>query len=238
MTPSEVVETLFGFTYNVPPAMDQAIARIPLPELAELGRACWRRRRQQGTDVTMQAVRVIEHAGPAAADWIRELWPILVPQQHPMLGLAVRSMAAALPKDEAFALAGTWYTAASTREERKKCLQSFGNLHHQGTLQLIEHWWKGAPANEATLGWAPIAAMSEIRWSGISRWLASGRPLSLIALSTLEQYVHSGLPAGYVRPSRQEFRRLLEQCRTQDFAPRATSAVARLLESEAKLCEP
>jgi hypothetical protein len=147
-------------------------------------------------------------------------------------------MAAALPKDEAFALANTWVTTASGPEERKKCLQSFGNLHHQGTIELIEQWWAAAPANEATLHWAPVAAMSEMRWPDISRWLASGRPLSLIALSVLEQYVHRGLPPGYVRPSRREFHQVLEQCKIQDTAPRATSAVARLLESEAKLTEP
>jgi len=238
MTPPDIVETLFGFTYNVPDAMDQGIARIPPTELVRLGRACWARRRHQGTDVTMQALRVIEHVGPAASDWMRELWPILVAEHHQALGLAVRCMAAALPKDEAFAMANTWFTTAREREDRKKCLQSFGNLHHQGTIELIEQWWATAPANEATLHWAPVAAMSEMKWADISRWLASGRPLSLIALGVLEQYVQRGLPPGYVRPSRQEFRRLLTECKIQDPAPRATSAVGRLLENEAKLTEP
>jgi MoaA/NifB/PqqE/SkfB family radical SAM enzyme len=32
MTPPEMVETLFGFTYNVPHALDQAIAKIPLTD--------------------------------------------------------------------------------------------------------------------------------------------------------------------------------------------------------------
>jgi hypothetical protein len=238
MTPAEVVETLFGFTYSVPNAMSQAIARIPLTELAQLGRACWARRRHEGADVTMQALRVIQHAGPAASDWIREMWPILVAQGHPALGLAVQSMAAALPKDEAFGLASMWYKAVPGQEERKKCLQSFGNLHHQGTIKLIEQWWAAAPANETTLGWAPVAAMSEMNWPDISRWLASGRPQSLIALGVLEYYVQSGLPPGYIRPSRQVFRQELQQCRTRDPAPRASSAVARLLDGEAKLTEP
>jgi hypothetical protein len=237
MTPPETVETLFSFTYNVPDALEQAIARIPLTDLVRLGRACWARRRQQSTDVTMQALRIIERAGPAASDWMRELWPVLLAEQHQMLGLAMRSMAAALSADEAFAMARTWLATVSDRKERKKCLQSFANLHHRGTIELIEQWWAAAPANEATLDWPPIAAMSEMKWPDISRWLASGRPLSLIALGVLEQYVHRGLPPGYVRPPRHEFRRALEQCKLQDPAPRASSAVSRLLESEAKLSE-
>jgi hypothetical protein len=159
----------------------------------------------------MQALRIIEHAGPAASDWLRELWPILIAQQHPALGLAMRCMATTLPKNEAFDLANTWQTTASSPEERKKCLQTFGDMHHQGTIELIDQWWAAAPANEATLGWAPVAAMSEMKWPDISRWLASGRPLSLIALGVLKQYVHRGLPRDYVRPSRHEFRRVLEQ---------------------------
>ncbi len=238
MTPPEVVETVFAFTYKLPQVLEQAVAKIPVTELARLGRACWALRRQQGADVTMQAVRVIEQIGPTAGDWMRELWPVLVAQQHPVLAMAVQSMAASLPKDEAFALANTWYTTASSPEEQKKCLQSFGDLRHPGTIELIEQWWAAAPVNEATLHWAPIAALSEMNWPDISRWLASGRPLSLIGLGVLEQYVWRGLPPGYARPSRHEFRRALDQCKLQDPAPRATSAVARLLESEAKLSEP
>jgi hypothetical protein len=183
----------------------------------------------------MQALRVIEGAGAAANDWMRQLWPILLAEQHPFLGLAVRCLAATLPKDEAFALAKKWYATAPSPQE---CMQSFGNLHHAGTIELIEHWWRAAPPNEATLHWAPIAAMSEMKWPDISRWLASGRPLSLIALGVLEQYAQHGLPPGYVRPLREEFCCSLEECRIQDPAPRASSAVARLLASQAKLSEP
>jgi len=80
--------------------------------------------------------------------------------------------------------------------------------------------------------------MSEMKWPDIARWIASGRPLSLIALSVLEQYVSRGLPPGYVRPSREDFRQLLTECKTRDPAPRASSAVQRLLESDGKLTEP
>lgn len=62
--------------------------------------------------------------------------------------------------------------------------------------------------------------------------------LALIALGVLEQFVYKGLPPGYVRPSQEEFHRVLTEYRTKDPAPRASSAVARLLENDVTLVEP
>jgi hypothetical protein len=237
MSAAEVIEVLFDYHHNMPDALAEAVAAIPADERVRLARAACARRLQQGQDVEYQALHLIGLIGQTAADWMREIWARLASKNSDLLGYAVKTAAASLSKDEAFALARAWLESTSDQAERKSRLQAFGNLHHEGTIQLLEQWWAVAPPGEATIGWGTIAALSEMKWPDIRRWLDSGRPLSLIALNALEQYVANGLPPGYRRPSAQEYDEALEACRIKDPAPRASSAVARLLGHAATLSE-
>lgn len=45
------------------------------------------------------------------------------------------------------------------------------------------------PRQDVTASWGQLASLSDLHWSRVHSWLASGRPLSLVALDALASYI-------------------------------------------------
>ena len=172
----------------------------------------------------------MEEAGPAAADWMRELWTLLLKENYAHMPDALRAVEAALPRDEAFALARQWLDVADDRGQSAKRLNSFSYLRNPLTIPLIEEWWKQSdPKTPVTGDWGTLAAASLVDWPTLRRWLEAGRPLGLVALAALQEYSSKGLPSQYSKPERAEFQSVLADYRSRDRAPRASKSVDHLL---------
>jgi hypothetical protein len=236
MSNAQLLETLFGYHSEAPTILEETVGKIPVAERLRLAEDVWRKRRTQRVDVDWRALLVIEQAGPAAADWLRELWPLLVESGFRGMGMAFRAMASALPPGEGFGLAQQWLAAAHDQSQYTERLKYFVSLRNPGTIPLIEDWWASAePSIPVTEDWGVLAAKSHIDWLTLRRWLKRGRPFALIALTVLEYYAANGPPPEFVKPEATEFTSILESYKTKDRAPRAATAVARIVAAADKL---
>jgi len=236
--PSEkVVELVFDYQSDMPIELAQALKAIP-PELRlELCRTFWEQSRTIGRDVTWQTLLVIQDLGPIAAEWTRVIWRELIAQNRDYAGFATKSLVASLPPDEAFDLANAWAKQAVDRGTRKTRLMAFGKLSHRQTLELISQWWEAedqaAPIKEE---WGRLAADSRLTWAVAENWLQRGRPLSLVALDALLNYLprrgyyQAARPKDFGLPNANVFRDVLNRQRERDTSPRVAHAVQCLIE--------
>jgi hypothetical protein len=236
MSHAELIDTLFAYHSTAPESLEQAVAKIPASAQLALGQAAWKRRRQPGVDVDWRALLMIENLGSSAADWMREIWPLLVEEDFGGMGIAMRAMAAALPADEAFDLAHRWLATAQDANQSRERLMYFGFLRNPRTINLVEAWWEKSEPNAAiTEDWGTLAAASLIDWPALRQWLERGRPFSLIALSALGEYSQKAPPPQFNRPDRTEFVDVLKAYEGKDSAPRASAAAKRLIAAADKL---
>jgi MoaA/NifB/PqqE/SkfB family radical SAM enzyme len=236
MNHGELVEALFAFRANAPESLEQAVAKIPVRERLRLAKDAWQARRGAGVDVHWRALLMIEQAGPEAADWMREIWQLLLAENYAGTSIALRAMAAVLPADGSFELAKQWLDGAQNPNQYTERLMSFFVLRNPRTVALIEQWWRQSDSNTpVTIDWGTMAAASSVDWPTLRRWLESGRPLGLVALAALHTYVSKGLPAEYVKPDHAEFERVLNNYKTRDPAPRATKEVDSVLAASSSL---
>ena len=238
--PEKVVELVFGYHSDVPEQLAQALKAIPPALRLELCRTYWEQAREAGRDVTWQALLVIWDLGPTAAEWMRAIWHELIAENRDYAGFATKALAASLPPDEAFDLAKAWAEQATEREARKTRLMAFGNLAHPRTLGFIEHWWESADAGSpVTEEWGRLAADSRLTWATATAWLQAGRPLSLIALDALVNYLprrgcyQVARPADFNLHDPKEFRNELVRYRDRDPTPRVDHIVGYLMRNAA-----
>jgi hypothetical protein len=201
-----------------------------------LCRQRWQKERDKGRDVNWQALLTIQGLGPIAGDWMRAIWMQLLAERCNYVGVAIKSLAASLPPDEAFGLAKAWAGEVTELADKKSRLMAFWSLGHPKTLGLIEHWWESAPPGQAVSDdWGRLAAESRMSWSAAQTWLDRGRPLSLIALDALLCYVprrgyrQVTVPDGFGFPSLGAFKDVLNRYSERDGAPRAHNVVASII---------
>jgi MoaA/NifB/PqqE/SkfB family radical SAM enzyme len=236
MNHRELIEAIFAYHSNEPEALGQAIADIPLDERLHLARETWRKLRKPSVDVDWRALLVIEQTGSAAADWMREMWPLLLRENYTGMGIALRAMAAVLPTDESYEFARQWLDAAEDRRNYTERLHSFYSLRNPRTIALIEQWWQQSEPNTPVTGdWGRIAAASLVDWPTLRRWLEGGRPLALIALAALQEYAEKGPPTQYNKPERWEFEIVLNGYKAKDAVPRVSKNVDSALATIDKL---
>jgi hypothetical protein len=241
----KIAELVFTYYRQLPKRLSEALGQIAPEERLRLCRERWQLERGKGRDVNWQALLIIEGLGPIAGDWMRTLWTQLLEERCEFIGVAIGSLAASLPPDEAFGLAKEWFDAATEQVGKKKRLMAFWSLHHPNTLKLIENWWELASPGEAvTEDWGRLAAESQITWTGAQNWLDRGRPLSLIALDAMLFYAprqghgkQPTVPVNFGFPSFDTFRSVFEQYRERDNAYRVQKAVASLVENASILTQ-
>jgi hypothetical protein len=117
--------------------------------------------------------------------------------------------------------------------ERKGALSWFRS---PTVLDWIENY---APRVNVTEDWGQLAALSDLSWSRVERWLSRGRPLSLIALDALTIFIPRTGQAPIVKmleprlkelPDRLTVTRALQACMAADAAPRVSGKCRYLIE--------
>jgi MoaA/NifB/PqqE/SkfB family radical SAM enzyme len=230
MTNKALIDSLFQYHTDAPAALEDAVANIPAEERIQLAHQAWQSRRQRGLEVDWRALLLIKDTGSAAGEWMVELWRTLLRENAESVGFATRVMADVLPANESFQLALEWFKTATDQGQRRERLQHFVAQRNPLTIPLIEDWWKNSdPNTPVTDDWGRLAAASQIDWSTIRRWLDDGRPLSLVALGALDEYVAKGLPESYIKPNRAEFSQVLGAHKARNSSPRAVRSIDRAL---------
>jgi hypothetical protein len=100
--------------------------------------------------------------------------------------------------------------------------------------QLNLDWLEENAHSPVILSWGSLAASSRFDWERARKWLASGRPLSLVALDALSLCARKERGTPLLNPpTRTEFVSTLEDYLSRDSVPRVRRVVSNLLE----LCE-
>jgi hypothetical protein len=127
--------------------------------------------------------------GPMAADFVRAAWGDYG-QTVDLYSLA-RASAACLPFREGFDRVRAAVDALEPKEKRSRMF-ALNDFHSPEAIAWIEQNIF-PPVTDA---WGTVAAASRFDWPTAERWLASGRPLSLVALDALAAIIHpQRLPA-------------------------------------------
>lgn len=168
----------------------------------------------------------------AAAPWVRAQYAMAC--DNNMLFSWAQAAARCLPYPE-----GLHKTVDALRvysghqlRERKNALLWFRS---PAVLDWIEIH---APNVSVTADWGRLAALSDLSWSRVEAWLSRGRPLSLIALDALAQFIQRPGQASIVtrlepklkgRPDRLALTRALQSYMAVDTAHRATDKCGYLI---------
>jgi hypothetical protein len=172
----------------------------------------------------------------AAEDGIRAEWESFTPTH--LLPLAQAS-AACLPNEEGYGLVVKAIADVPSKEivRRAAALSWFRS---EVTLDWIER----NISDPLLEDWGRLAAVSNLKWERVAKWLASGRPLSLVALDALIACWH------YNTPILKQFAKLLEaapvnemnavlnQYLSSDSSPRVRRAIASIASNWEQICKP
>jgi hypothetical protein len=101
-----------------------------------------------------------------------------------------------------------------------------------------------APRTNVTNDWGRLAALSELSWNRVDAWLLGGRPLSLIALDALTEFIARPGQAPIVTelkpglkecPDRLTLTQALQACMAADTSPRVCGICSYLIERIAEM---
>lgn len=164
--------------------------------------------------------------GRVAEDWIRAQWQ----SPHLLFALAEAS-AACLPPDEGLEQVMRALDALSPRERGAVC-EALYWFKSPRTLDWIETHVSDIDPWTAS-AWGRLAATSYLTWDRVGRWLAAGRPLSLIALDALRAcgrwdtlLVRHPAPRLRDPASREQMTQVVRAYAKQDATPRVERDVA------------
>ena len=163
-----------------------------------------------------------------AEDWIRSRWDTY--RIGVFVALAEAS-SSCLPFEEGFERVVQHLEMMTQKEIRTYCsvLVSF---HTGRTLD----WLEGHVSFPITDMWGKLAARSQFSWARATKWLDSGRPLSLVALDALYACGHDDTPLlrkfapKLLEPdTRERMRAKLEQYAALDPVPRVKQKVTAII---------
>ena len=122
----------------------------------------------------------------AAEEWIRAEWKSFTPPH--LLPLAEAS-AACLPSEEGYDLVVNHIAYIPSKEIVRQAA-ALSWFRSEATLDWIER----NISDPLVEDWGRLAAVSNLKWERVAKWLASGRPLSLVALDALIACWHYNTP--------------------------------------------
>jgi hypothetical protein len=174
----------------------------------------------------------------AAAPWVRAQYERAC--DHNVLFSWAEAAARCLPHPEGLHKTVDALLAYSGHElrERKGALTWFRS---PAVLDWIE---RHAPNANITADWGRLAALSDLTWSRVEAWLSRGRPLSLVALDALTEFIPTPGQAPIVKrlqpklkgcPDSLTLTRALQAYMAADTAPRVTGTCRYLIEHIGKL---
>jgi hypothetical protein len=180
-------------------------------------------------DIERRAYEICAHVlGAQAEPWIRERW------MHSHLGILfalAQASAACLPLDEGIQRVMDALATLPLKEKRQRCV-ALGWFRSSRVLEWLEQHVESPILSE----WGQTAALSQIAWPWVVRWLDQGRPMSLVALDALmnccryttrmlEQFApHLQEPASFLTMKRQ-----LEAYAAIDPVPRVEQSVQTIV---------
>lgn len=127
------------------------------------------------------------------------------------------------------------------RRELEERLSALSWFRSTSVLDWIE---QNVPTANVAGCWGQLAALSNLNWERVEQWLAKDRPLSLVALDALDQFMHLPRHAPLVRelrpvlkgfPDRDTALRSLELQKLKDPAPRSVKNCENLIKNIEKL---
>lgn len=122
-----------------------------------------------------------EVLGPVAAGWIRELWSNYCEELLYPLALAT---ATSLPVKEGL---HNVLTRLNTMDKKELPITAFSCLYRFRSSFVLD--WIEETCAEFNDNWGRLAAVSCPTWERMKSWLDKGRPLSLVALDTMENCI-------------------------------------------------
>lgn len=122
--------------------------------------------------------------GAAANTWVREQYERS--SEEDLLFSWAEAAARCLPQQEG--LEKTINALAMYKE--RELNDRMGALSWFRSATVLD-WIEGnAPRSNISNQWGQLAAVSNLSWDRVEQWLERGRPLSLIALDALDQFMH------------------------------------------------
>lgn len=175
--------------------------------------------------------------GKMAEGFIRKQWESYTPD---ILYTLAEASAACLPSEEGYNLV----EKAVANIPRKELVRASGALswfRSESTLDWIER----NISDPLVEDWGRLAAESNLKWERVARWLASGRPLSLVALDALIACCHYNteilkrLAPKLLEPAPiDEMTAALYEYLDRDSAPRVRKAIEVIVDYWDEICNP
>ncbi len=175
--------------------------------------------------------------GKTAEEWIRKEWESFTPA---LLFPLAEASSACLPLEEGYNFVVNALADLSPKERVREAV-ALSWFRSEATLDWIEQNVSDPLLDD----WGRLAAVSNLKWERIAKWLASGRPLSLVALDALiacwnyNTPILKRLAPKLLEPaSGVEMTFVLERYLESDSAPRVRKAVASIIGNWKRICEP
>lgn len=177
-----------------------------------------------------------EVLGPVAADWIRELWSNYSEELLYPLSLAT---ATSLPVKEGL---HNVLTRLKTIDKKELPITAFSCLYRFRSSDVLD--WIEETCKEFNDNWGRLAAVSHPTWDRMKEWLNKGRPLSLVALDTMENCCVSfsdpiieKISPKVTGLGRDNLENVLNAYYQSDNVPRVKGKVAEILENKEVIFE-
>ncbi|MGF9891230.1 hypothetical protein ABEX78_21455 [Priestia megaterium] len=177
-----------------------------------------------------------EVLGPVATDWIRELWSNYSEELLYPLSLAT---ATSLPVKEGL---HNVLTRLNTIDKKELPITAFSCLYRFRSSDVLD--WIEETCKEFNGNWGRLAAVSCPTRKKMKSWLDKGRPLSLVALDTMENCINDfGDPIiEKISPKvtglgTDNLERVLTTYLQSDNVPRVKRKVAEILENKEVIFE-
>jgi hypothetical protein len=173
--------------------------------------------------------------GMVAEDFIRKQWESYTPA---LLQALAEASAACLPSKEGFNLVEKAVANVPPKEIVKASV-ALSWFRSEATLDWIER----NISDPLVENWGRLAAVSDLKWERVDRWLASGRPLSLVALDALIACWHYNtvilrrFAPKLLEPAPvDEMTAALNAYLDRDSAPRVRKAIAAIVGNWDQIC--
>lgn len=226
------LDDLWEFTltrYALDASIYEAWRRHPQASTVELLTRCYEAAKNTHWKSTI--LELCSHClGVTAADLVRRAWCDYPKSMY--FGALAKASAACLPPEEGFNRCFEAFKPLPLKEQRTRMMY----LYDFRSSQMLD-WIEAHIVPPVTDDWGELASQSGITWLRVTKWLESGRPMSLVALDSLSGVVRAAENGRWKRhvpiqdlPSKEEAERCLRAYEATDTAPRIKYQIDHLME--------